>query len=67
MNDRRAYFFLAAALAVLAVQGLVPQYRWLTLSVATLYLVFALAFATANLSARRASIKKRESLDRSGS
>jgi hypothetical protein len=65
MNDRRAYFFLAAALAVVAVQGLVPQYRWLTLSVAALYLVFALAFATADLSARRASINKRESQNRS--
>jgi hypothetical protein len=57
VSDRRAYFFLAAALAVLAVQGLVPQYRLLTFSVAVLYLLFALAFATANLAARRQAIK----------
>jgi uncharacterized membrane protein YqjE len=53
MTDRRAYFFLASALAVILIQPLVPQYRWVTLSVALIYLVFALLFATANLSARR--------------
>jgi thiol:disulfide interchange protein len=53
MTDRRAYFFLASALAVILIQPLVPQYRWVTLSVALIYLLFALLFATANLSARR--------------
>ena len=53
MTDRRAYFFLAAGLAVVLIQPLVPQFWWLTMSVAFIYLAFALLFATANLSARR--------------
>lgn len=52
MTDRRAYFFLLAALAVVAVTPLVPEFRWATLSVTILYLAFALLFATANLSAK---------------
>lgn len=55
MTDRRTYFFLGAALAVAAVQPLVPQYRWVTLSVVVIYLVFAALFATADFSARRAA------------
>lgn len=55
MTDRRAYFFLGAALAVFLIQPLVPQFRWLTMSVAFIYLVFALMFAAANLSARNAA------------
>lgn len=57
MTDRRAYFFLGAAVAVLLVRPLVPQFRWVTLAVAFIYLVFALAFATANLAARRQAIR----------
>ena len=53
MTDRRVYFFLVAALVVALVQPLVPQYRWLTLAVAVIYLTFALAFALASLSASR--------------
>lgn len=53
MTDRRVYFFLGAAVAVAAVQPLVPQYRWVTLSVVGIYLVFAGLFAAADLSAKR--------------
>jgi Ca2+/Na+ antiporter len=52
MTDRRVYFFLAAAFVVFVVQPLVPQFRWLTLAVIVVYLVFALAFALSSLSAR---------------
>lgn len=51
MKDRRVYFFLAAALVVFLVQPLVPQFRWLTLTVTVIYLLFALAFAVASMSA----------------
>jgi hypothetical protein len=57
MTDRRVYFFLVAALLVLLMQPLVPQYRWLTLAVAGIYLLFALAFALASLSATRQAKK----------
>ena len=57
MTDRRVYFFLVAALLVLLMQPLVPQYRWLTLAVAGIYLLFALAFALASLSATRLAKK----------
>ena len=53
MTDRRVYFFRVAALVVSLVQPLVPQYRWLTMAVVVVYLVFALAFALASLSASR--------------
>ena len=53
MTDRRVYFFLVAALIVFLVQPLVPQFRWLTLTVTVIYLLFALAFALASLSADR--------------
>jgi hypothetical protein len=53
MTDRRTYFFLAAGLAVLAIQPLVPQFRWATLAVAIVYILFAIAFAVANVSAKR--------------
>jgi hypothetical protein len=57
MTDRRVYFFLAAAIVVFLVQPLVPQYRWLTLTVTAVYLLFALAFALASLStSRRAKV-----------
>lgn len=55
MTDRRIYFFLGAALAVAAVQPIVPQYRWATISVAVLYLVFAATYAAASFSARHAT------------
>jgi hypothetical protein len=55
MTDRRTYFFLGAALLIVLVQPLIPQYRWATLSVAGLYLVFAVLFAMSNISARRAA------------
>ncbi|HWB88152.1 MAG TPA: hypothetical protein VG872_02980 [Acidimicrobiia bacterium] len=55
MIDRRTYFFLGAALAVAAVQPLVPQFRWATLTVVAVYLVFAGLFAAADISARRAA------------
>jgi hypothetical protein len=42
-------------LAVLAVGPLIPQYRWATISVAVIYLAFAVLFATADISARRAA------------
>jgi hypothetical protein len=51
VKDRRVYFFLIAALVVFLVQPLVPQYRWLTLTVTGIYLLFALAFALASISA----------------
>lgn len=53
MTDRRTYFFLAAGLAVLLIQPIVPEYRWLTMTVAILYFVFAALFTAANLSARQ--------------
>jgi Ca2+/Na+ antiporter len=53
MTDRRVYFFLAAALVVALVQPLVPQFRWLTLTVIVVYLSFALAFALSSMSASR--------------
>ena len=53
MTDRRVFFFLSAALIVFLVQPLVPQYRWLTLTVTGVYLLFALAFALASASATR--------------
>lgn len=53
MTDRRTYFFLASALAVALVQPLVPQYRWATMSVVVIYLLFALLFGAADFSARR--------------
>ncbi|HJQ76497.1 MAG TPA: hypothetical protein VJ948_04455 [Acidimicrobiia bacterium] len=55
MTDRRTYFFLGAALAVAAVQSLVPQYRWVTMTLVALYLLFAVLFAAADISARRAA------------
>lgn len=57
MTDRRTYFFLGAGLVVLIVQPIVPQYRWATVTVAILYLVFAVLFATASISAKRAAEK----------
>ncbi|MGH8949845.1 MAG: hypothetical protein ACRDX9_00320 [Acidimicrobiia bacterium] len=53
MTDRRAYFALGAGLAVLAVQPMVPQYRWAILAVAFIYLAFAVLFTIANISAKR--------------
>ncbi len=53
MTDRRSYFFLGAGLTVFAIEPLIPQYRWATLSVAALYLLFAVLFATASISAKR--------------
>jgi hypothetical protein len=55
VTDRRTYFFLGAALAVALVQPLVPQYRWLTLSVIVIYLVFAGLFAAADYSTKRSA------------
>lgn len=52
MTDRRTYFFLGAALLVGAVQPLVPQYRWATISMVVIYLVFAVLFAAADISAK---------------
>jgi hypothetical protein len=51
VKDRRVYFFLGAALVVFLVQPLVPQYRWLTLIVTVIYLLFALGFGLASISA----------------
>lgn len=51
MKDRRVYFFLVAALLVFLVQPLVPQFRWLTLTVTGIYLLFALGFGMASISA----------------
>jgi hypothetical protein len=51
VKDRRVYFFLVAALVVLLVQPLVPQYRWLTLTVTVVYLLFALGFGLASIAA----------------
>ena len=55
MTDRRTYFFLGAALAVALVQPLVPQYRWITVTVIAIYLVFAALFAAADFSAKRSA------------
>ena len=52
MTDRRTYFFLVAGVAVLLVQPIVPQYRWLTITVGSVYFVFAALFAAAHASAR---------------
>jgi hypothetical protein len=54
LTDRRAWFFLAAGIAVILVQPLIPQYRWAAVSVAILYLTFAALFAFASISANRA-------------
>jgi thiol:disulfide interchange protein len=51
VKDRRVYFFLVAAVVVFLVQPLVPQFRWLTLTVTVIYLLFALAFALASIAA----------------
>ena len=51
MKDRRVYFFLVAALVVFLVQPLVPQFRWLILAVTLIYLLFALGFGLASISA----------------
>ena len=53
MTDRRTYFFLAAGVAVLLIQPVVPKYRWLTITVAIMYFVFAALFTAAHLSARQ--------------
>ena len=58
MTDRRAYFSLGAGLAVLAVQPMVPQYRWATLSIAFIYLAFAVLFTVASISAKRTARRK---------
>ncbi|MGH8913966.1 MAG: hypothetical protein ACRDZM_05545 [Acidimicrobiia bacterium] len=57
MTDRRTYFFLGAGLIVLVIQPIIPQYRWATISVAIIYLAFAILFATASISAKRAAKK----------
>jgi len=58
MTDRRTYFFLGAAVAVLGVQPLIPELRWATLSLAVTYLIFAALFAWADFAARRASANR---------
>jgi hypothetical protein len=55
LTDRRAWFFLAAGMAVILIQPLIPQYRWAAVSVAILYLTFAGLFAFASISANRAA------------
>lgn len=55
MTDRRVYFFLGAGLAVFAVQPMVPQYRWAIIVVSLIYLLFAILYATADISAKRAA------------
>lgn len=53
MTDRRVYFSLGAGLTVLAIQPVIPEYRWATIAVAIVYLGFAVLFALANISAKR--------------
>jgi uncharacterized membrane protein YqjE len=64
VKDRRVYFFLVAAVVVLLVQPLVPQYRWLTLAVTVVYLLFALGFGLASISADRHARRNGASLSR---
>jgi hypothetical protein len=53
MTDRRTYFFLGAAGAVFLIEPMVPEYRWAIISVAVIYLAFAVLFASASISAKR--------------
>ncbi len=56
MTDRRVYFFLGAALVVVAIYPITPaQYRWVAVSVAVTYVVFAVLFALSSISADRAA------------
>jgi hypothetical protein len=55
MTDRRTYFFLGAALMVGVVQPLVPQFRWAILAIVVVYLLFAILFAAADISAKHAA------------
>lgn len=54
MTDRRAYFFLGAALVVAATYPLIPpSLNWTALALAMTYLVFAALFAAASISSKR--------------
>jgi uncharacterized membrane protein YqjE len=54
VNDRRVYFFLAAAALSALVYPLTPdEYRWLAATVAVTYVVFAVLYALASISADR--------------
>ncbi|MET0830820.1 MAG: hypothetical protein ABWY62_00440 [Acidimicrobiia bacterium] len=56
MTDRRVYFFLGAALVVVAIYPFTPaQYRWVAASVAVIYVVFAVLFAVSSISTERAA------------
>jgi hypothetical protein len=55
MTDRRVYFFVGAGVIVLAMQPMVPAYGWLTSLLALIYLAFAVLFAAADISAKRAA------------
>jgi hypothetical protein len=56
VTDRRVYFFLGAALVVIAIYPFTPaEYRWVAVSVAVTYVVFAVLFALSSVSAERAA------------
>lgn len=54
MRDRRVYFFLGAAILVACLYPFTPEeYRWLQVTLSVTYVVFALLFGAAAVSAER--------------
>ena len=54
MRDRRVYFFLAAAALCALIYPITPDaFKWLAATVSVTYVVFAVLYAIASISADR--------------
>lgn len=53
MTDKRSYFCLGAGVLVLAMEPMVPEYSWATLTIGIVYFVLAALFGLASFSAHR--------------